>query len=104
AFDAAIATNAAMGLMEPTGNGIGGDLFAIMWHAESQKLYTINASGRSAKGLSFEQLQNELKERGATGIPPRSLLAVSVPGAVDGWFEIHERFGSMPMNEILAPA
>src|SRR5690606_24894107 len=57
AFDAAIATNAAMGLMEPTGNGIGGDLFAIMWHAESQKLYTINASGRSAKGLSFEQLQ-----------------------------------------------
>ena len=103
AFDAAIATNAAMGLMEPTGNGIGGDLFAIMWHAETQKLYTINASGRSAKGLSFEQLQIELEERGATGIPPRSLLAVSVPGAVDGWFEIHERFGSMPMNEILAP-
>ena len=103
AFDAAIATNAAMGLMEPTGNGIGGDLFAIMWHAESQKLYTINASGRSAKGLSFEQLQKELESKGTTSIPPRSLLAVSVPGAVDGWFEIHDRFGSMPMDQILAP-
>lgn len=104
AIDAAIATNAAMGLMEPTGNGIGGDLFAIIWHAEREQLYALNASGRSPQGLSYEQLLEELENREADSIPPYSLLSVSVPGAVDGWFEMHERFGSATMENILAPA
>lgn len=102
AIDAAIAANAAMGLMEPTGNGIGGDLFAILWHEESGRLYAINASGRSPLGLSYEQLIEELDKLGSPNrIPPSNLLSVSVPGAVDGWFEMHDRFGSMNMADIL---
>lgn len=100
AIDAAIATNAALGLMEPTGCGIGGDLFAIVWDAKTKKLYGLNASGRSPKGLSLEYFETE----GITSIPALGPLPVSVPGAVDGWFELHERFGSKPMTEILAPA
>lgn len=101
AIDAAIGANAAMGLMEPTGNGIGGDLYAIIWDAETQQVYAINASGRSPKSLSFDQLHAELREQGRTSIHPLSILSVSVPGAVDGWFELHERFGSAPMSDIL---
>lgn len=104
AIDAAIATNAAMGLMEPTGNGIGGDLFAIVWDAESGELYGLNASGRSPQNLSFDQLKQELEERERSTIPPYSLLSISVPGAVDGWFELHERFGSASMDQVLDPA
>lgn len=104
AIDAAIAANAATGLMEPTGNGIGGDLFAIIWDAETEQLYALNASGRSPMGLSYDELMAELEELGAESIPPYSLLSVSVPGAVDGWFEMHERFGSISMSDILAPA
>ena len=102
AIDAAIAANAATGLMEPTGNGIGGDLFAIIWHEESQQLYAINASGRSPLNLSYDDLMAELGEIGEDDIPPYHLLSVSVPGAVDGWFELHERFGSLDMNTILS--
>lgn len=101
AIDAAIAANAAMGLMEPTGNGIGGDLFALIWHEESGEIYALNASGRSPLGLSYNRLMDLLDEKGEDSIPPYDLLSVSVPGAVDGWFEMHGRFGSMPMNEIL---
>ena len=101
AIDAAIGANAAVGLMEPTGNGIGGDLFAIIWHAESEQIYAINASGRSPLGLSYDDLMSILDEKGENRIPPYDLLSVSVPGAVDGWFELHERFGSMPMSDIL---
>jgi gamma-glutamyltranspeptidase / glutathione hydrolase len=104
AIDAAIAANAAIGLMEPTGNGIGGDLFAIVWHQESGKVYALNASGRSPLGLSYERLIQRLEELGRDGIPPYDLLSVSVPGAVDGWFELHERFGSVPMADILEQA
>ena len=105
AIDAAIAANAAIGLMEPTGNGIGGDLFALVWDAESEELYGLNASGRSPMNLSYETLQDELDERDADSIPPYSLLSISVPGAVDGWFEMHERFGGdAPMETILDPA
>ncbi len=104
AIDAAIATNAAMGLMEPTGNGIGGDLFAILWDAETQQIYAINASGRSPLGLSYEQLMQNLEEMEENRIPPSSLLSVSVPGAIDGWFELHDRFGSLPMADILQPS
>ncbi|MCH2450215.1 MAG: gamma-glutamyltransferase [Gracilimonas sp.] len=102
AIDAAIGANAAMGLMEPTGNGIGGDLFAIIWHAESQQLYALNASGRSPRGLSYNRLMEILEEKGENSIPAYDLLSVSVPGAVDGWFEMHERFGSVDMSDILS--
>ncbi len=100
AIDAAIAANAVLGLVEPTGNGIGGDLFAIVYDAQSQKLHGLNASGRSPKSLSLEYFKTE----GLDKIPSHGPLPVSVPGAVDGWFELHERFGSMPMKQILAPA
>ncbi|MEM9942668.1 MAG: gamma-glutamyltransferase [Planctomycetota bacterium] len=102
AVDAAIAANAALGLMEPTGNGMGGDLFAIFWSNADQKLYGLNASGRSPKGLSYEQLKKELGRRKT--IPALGPLPVSVPGCVDGWFELHGKFGRLSMSEILEPA
>jgi len=104
AVDAAIAANAALGLMEPTGCGIGGDLFAIVWSAKEKKLYGLNASGRSPLGLSYEQLQKELTKLGRTSIPPRGVLPISVPGAVDGWFELHQKFGKLSMEEVLQPS
>lgn len=100
AIDAAIAANAMLGLVEPTGNGIGGDLYAIIWHAESGQLYGLNASGRSPQNLSLDYFL----EHGYESIPQRGVLPISVPGAVDGWFEMHERFGSMAMPQILAPS
>ncbi|MEJ1973833.1 MAG: gamma-glutamyltransferase [Lacunisphaera sp.] len=104
AVDAAIAANATLGLMEPTGSGVGGDLFAIVWDAKTKKLYGLNASGRSPLGLSYDQMQAELKKLGRTTIPPHGFLPLSVPGAVDGWFELHGRFGRLPMKDVLAPA
>ncbi|MEL6973405.1 MAG: gamma-glutamyltransferase [Bacteroidota bacterium] len=100
AIDAAIAANAVLGLVEPTGNGIGGDLFAIVWDAETEQLYGLNASGRSPASLTLEYF----KENGYTSIPALGPLPVSVPGAVDGWFELHGKFGKMEMKDILAPA
>ena len=104
AVDAAIAANATIGLMEPTGNGIGGDLFAIVWDAKTKKLYGLNASGRSPKSLTLEKLRAELKKLNSTTIPRTGPLPVSVPGAVDGWFELHGKFGKLPMKDVLAPA
>ena len=104
AVDAAIAANAALGLMEPTGCGIGGDLFAIVWDPETRELHGLNASGRSPLGLSYDDMSSRLDEMGASSIPMRGSLSVSVPGAVDGWFELHGKFGRLPMTEILAPA
>ena len=100
AADAAIAANAALGLMEPVGSGIGGDLFAIVWDADKKELAGLNASGRSPKSLTLEHL----KSLGLEKIPALGPLPVSVPGAVDGWFELHERYGKLPMSEVLAPA
>ena len=102
AVDAAIAANAALGLMEPTGNGIGGDLFAIVWDPKTQRLHGLNASGRSPMARSLAQLLAKLD--GSDSIPPLGHLPVTVPGAVDGWFELHERFGRLPMQQVLAPA
>ncbi len=102
AVDAAIAANAALGLMEPTGNGIGGDLFAIVWDPKTEKLYGLNASGRSPKGRSLADLKAKLGER--TSLPPVGTLSITVPGAVDGWFELHGKFGRLSMDKILAPA
>jgi len=99
AIDAAIAANAALGLMEPTSNGIGGDLFAIVWDAKTKSLYGLNASGRSPKSLTRDWFaENDVQK-----IPPYGPLPVSVPGAVDGWFELHGRFGKLPMKAILQP-
>ena len=100
AIDAAIAANAAIGLMEPTGNGIGGDLFAIIWIEKDKKLYGLNASGRSPKNLTLDYFKNN----NFSEIPAYGPLPVSVPGCVDGWFEMHEKFGSTPMRDILEPA
>lgn len=100
AIDAAIAANACLGLMEPTGSGIGGDLFAIVWDATTQKLYGLNASGRSPQNLTLAYF----KEKNLSSIPAYGPLPVTVPGAVDGWFELHGRFGRLPMPEVLAPA
>ena len=100
AVDAAIAANATLGLMEPTGCGIGGDLFAIVWDAEKGELTGLNASGRSPQSLSREHFQ----DHEMTEIPYLGPLSVSVPGAVDGWHELHARYGRLPMAELLAPA
>ena len=111
ALDGAIAANAALGLMEPTGNGIGGDIFLIIWDPETQKLYGYNGSGRAPQGRSLADLKTQiaaLRERGAMpddmlGMPQRGSLPVTVPGTVDGWFATHARFGKLPMSKILAP-
>jgi gamma-glutamyltranspeptidase/glutathione hydrolase len=104
AVDAAIAANACLGLMEPTGCGIGGDLFAIVWDpkAESGKggLAGYNGSGRAPAGLTIDLV----KSRGHELVPAYGPLPVTVPGAVDGWFALNERFGTLPMREVLAPA
>ena len=100
AVDAAIAANAALGLMEPTGNGIGGDLFAIVWDAGNEELVGLNASGRAPALMTLDYF----REKRLREIPKYGPLPVSVPGAVDGWFTLHERFGSVPMADLLAPA
>jgi len=100
AVDAAIAANATLGLMEPTGSGIGGDLFALVWDNKTQKLYGLNASGRSPRGLTLQHF----KDKGLERVPDFGPLPVSVPGCVDGWFELHKKFGKLPMSEVLAPA
>jgi gamma-glutamyltranspeptidase / glutathione hydrolase len=99
AVDAAIAANAFLGLGDPGNSGIGGDLFAMVWDAKTKQLYGLNASGRSARAMTLE----ELKRRGLKQIPANGPLAVSVPGCVDGWFALHGRFGSTPMARLLAP-
>jgi len=100
AIDAAIAANACLGLMEPTGSGIGGDLFAIVWDAKTQKLQGLNASGRSPKALT----RAYFLEKGLTSIPAYGPLPVTVPGCVDGWFELHRCFGKLPIRDVLQPA
>ncbi len=100
AIDAAIAANAVLGLVEPVSNGIGGDLFAIVWDAKTKKLYGLNASGRSPESLTLDYFKTE----GYNRIPSHGPLPVSVPGCVDGWFELHDKFGKLPMQEVLKPA
>lgn len=100
AIDAAIAANAVLGVVEPQSNGLGGDIFAIIWDAESKQLYGLNGSGRSPYNMSLA----DLKAKGLNKIPLFGPLSISVPGCVDGWYEMHERFGKMKMDEILQSA
>ena len=100
AVDAAIAVNAALGLMEPTSCGIGGDLFAIVWDNKTQKLYGLNASGPAPLALNLEYF----KKQGLKGVPYHGPLPWTVPGCVDGWFELHKKFGKLDMKTILQPA
>jgi gamma-glutamyltranspeptidase / glutathione hydrolase len=100
AIDAAIAANAVLAVTEPMSCGLGGDLFAIVWDAETKKLYGLNASGRSPRALTLEEFQR----RSLRYIPMRGPLPVSVPGCVDGWAELHGRFGKLPLEKVLAPA
>jgi gamma-glutamyltranspeptidase/glutathione hydrolase len=110
AVDAAVAANAALGLMEPTGNGIGGDLFAIVWDPKTKQLHGYNGSGRAPMGRSLDELREAIaamKAQGKipadyVGIPSHGSLSVTVPGAVDGWFALHERWGRLPMSDVLA--
>jgi gamma-glutamyltranspeptidase / glutathione hydrolase len=104
AVDAAISANATLGLMEPVSNGIGGDLFAIVYSAKENKLYGINGSGRSPLGLSYDQMKAELAKLHRETIPPTGMLPISVPGTVDAWAELHKRFGKLKLNDDLAPA
>ena len=99
AIDAAIAANIALCLMEPTGSGIGGDLFAIVWDAKEKKLHGLNASGPAPKSLSLEYF----KEQDLSKIPPFGPLPVTVPGVVDGWVKLHERFGNQKFNSLFKP-
>lgn len=100
AMDAAIAANAVLGLVEPASCGIGGDVFAIVWSAEEQKLYGLNGSGRAPQSLTIDYFM----DKGLSYVPFYGPLPVSVPGCVDGWFTLHEKFGRLPMEDILQPA
>src|SRR5438094_8100045 len=100
AADAAIAANAVLGVTEPMMNGIGGDLFAILWEAKTGKLYGLNASGWAPQGLTPEHL----KAKGATSMPHSGIDTVTVPGAVAGWSKLHERFGRLPWKDLFRPA
>ena len=100
AVDAAIAVNAALGFLEPTANGIGGDLFAIVWDEKTQKLYGLNGSGRSPLALTADKVE----PTGRGWIPLYSPYSWTVPGTVDGWFTLHGKFGKLAMKDVLAPA
>ena len=94
AIDAAIAANAVLGLVEPTGCGVGGDLFAIVWSADDKRLYGLNSSGPAPIKISIKEITN----KGLDAIPPYGPLPVTVPGAVAGWVELHKKFGLMDFN------
>lgn len=100
AVDAAIATNAVLGVMEPDMNGMGGDLFAIYWDAKTRKLYGLNASGWAPKALTIDYL----KSKNVTQMPETGIDTVTVPGAVEGWNKLHERFGRMAWKDLFVPA
>ncbi|MCA9242608.1 MAG: gamma-glutamyltransferase family protein [Phycisphaerales bacterium] len=100
AVDAAVAANATLGLMEPTGSGVGGDLFAIVWDPATKRLHGLNASGPAPRLMTRDSFAN----RGLSRIPDFGPLSISVPGCVDGWRLLSERFGRLPLNAVLAPA
>src|SRR5437762_8999874 len=104
AVDSAIAANATLGLMEPVSNGIGGDLFAIVYSAKENKLYGLNGSGRAPLGLSYEQMKAELAKLHRETIPPLGMLPSSMPATVGTWGEMHRKFGKLKLSDDLVPA
>jgi len=96
AADAAIAANAVLGLMEPTGSGVGGDLMVILWDPVNKTVVGLNAGGRSSFNISFEEMQKNIDY--ASYLPPFGPYPVNVPGTVDGWFQLYNRFGSRNLN------
>jgi gamma-glutamyltranspeptidase/glutathione hydrolase len=102
AVDAAIAANATLGLVEPTGSGMGGDLFALIWDPKQNKVVGLNASGRAPKGQTLDDLVKRLGP--GKMIPSHGSLSVTVPGAVAGWVELHKKYGKLPLDKVLAPA
>jgi gamma-glutamyltranspeptidase/glutathione hydrolase len=100
AIDAAIATNAVMGLVEPQSNGMGGDLFALVYHAKSGRLHGLNSCGWAPSGLT----PSLLKAAGMTHMPESGIHTVTVPGTVAGWEALRSRLGTLPMADLLAPA
>jgi gamma-glutamyltranspeptidase / glutathione hydrolase len=100
AADAAIATSAVMGVMQPMMNGMGGDLFAIEWNAKTGKVSGLNASGWAPERLTLSYLRS----KGQRHIPETGILSVSVPGCVMGWWELHQRFGKLPWKDLFKPA
>ena len=100
AMDAAIAANAVLGVVEPMSDGIGGDLFAIYWDANSGKLTGINASGWAPKAQSIEYL----RKKGIRSMPQSGIQSVTVPGCVDGWDKLHRKFGRAPWRDLFQPA
>ena len=100
AIDAAIAANAVLGLVEPTGCGIGGDLFAIVWDEKTNQLYGLNSSGPASKKMSIDYV----KQQGFEKIPAYGALPVTVPGAVAGWSALHDKFGKLPFENLFKNA
>ena len=100
AMDAAIAANAVLGVVEPKSDGIGGDLFAMYWDAKTGKLTGINASGWAPKALNIEYL----RAKGISTMPQNGIQSVTVPGCVDGWEKLHQKFGKVPWRDLLQPA
>ena len=104
AVDAAIAANACEGVVEPMMNGMGGDLMAQVYHADTKTLHGYNGAGRSPRGLSYEQMEAELRLLNTSYIPGAGPLGVSVPGAVKGWCDLHEKFGKLPFSRLFESA
>ncbi|WP_397414158.1 gamma-glutamyltransferase, partial [Phenylobacterium sp.] len=102
AVDAAIAANAVLGFAEPIACGIGGDAFALLWDPKSRKVVGLNGSGRSPRGLSLATARSRANAEGL--IPSHGAVTVSVPGAVDAWWSLHQRFGKLPWKTVLQPA
>ena len=101
AVDAAIAANACLGFLEPTSSGLGGDCFAFVWDPKLNKLVSMAGSGKSPRGLSLETARSRAKN-GAP--PPYGAPAVSTPGALDGWWTLHQRYGKLKWAELFEPA
>ncbi|MDP2763489.1 MAG: gamma-glutamyltransferase family protein, partial [Brevundimonas sp.] len=101
AIDAAIAINAALGFLEPTANGIGGDAFCLMWDPAQRKVVGLNGSGNSPRGLSLEMARSKKADDGY--LPPYGAVTVNVPGTVDAWWSAHQRYGKLPWKDVLLP-
>ncbi len=102
AMDAAIAANACLGLLEPVACGIGGDCFVMLWDPKTKKVIGINGSGRSPRGLSLATVRSRLNDKGL--IPSWGAISVSVPGAVQAWWDLHQKYGKLPWKDLFGPA